>query len=263
MKALITWASSWFGAEFARQLAAKWYDLILAARSTDKMIELWEELKAKYSISYEVFTVDLWELAWIEKLCDEVIDKEDIDLLINNAWRWNLNWLLASTDIDQASMMTLNMTTIVVQSKRIINKWIKENKNWKIINICSTSSFLFDWTWPLYAATKAFVRSISYWFDAAIEEAGAEDKIKIQCLCPWFTKTKFMWDKFSDEELGKMWFMEANEVVTASINALETWEFIVIPWVRNQEKVKYFQTAPIKEIRKWNTEFKKKTWLVF
>lgn len=263
MRALITWASSWFGAEFARQLAAKWYDLILAARRTEKMIELWEELKEKFWINYEVFTVDLWDLTWIQKLCDEVIDKKDIDLLINNAWRWNLNWFLASTDEDQASMMVLNMTTIVIQSKRIINKWIKENKKWKIINLCSTSSFLFDGNFPLYSATKAFVRSVSYWLDAVIEENGKQDDIHIQCLCPGLTKTAFMGEKFTMEELDKMWFMDADEVIRISLEALEKNEFIVIPWEHNKESVKFFQTASTKEVREKNRQVKKITWLEF
>ena len=263
MRALITWASSWFGAEFAKQLAAKWYDLILAARSTDKMVELWEELKAKFWISYEVYTVDLWEYSWIENLCNDIIDKREIDLLINNAWRWNLNWFLNSTDEDHASMMTLNMMTLVLNSKRYVKKLIKENKKWKIINVASLASFLFDWTWPLYSATKAFARSISYWIDATIEEVWKQDDIKIQCLCPWLTKTHFMWDKFTMSDLDKFWFMEASEVVEISLNALEKDEFIVIPWEQNQESAKHFHNTPIKEVRKEMQALKKQTWLIF
>jgi short-subunit dehydrogenase len=261
MRALITWASTGFGAEFARQLATKWYDLILVARSTDKLKTLTEELSNKYSIKATYFTADLWTLEWIKKLCDEVIDKEDIDLLINNAWRWNLNWYLNSTFDDLQSMMILNMSTIVHQSQRIVNKWIKENKAWKIINVASIASYLFDWTFAMYSATKAFARSISYWIDSAIEDAGAN--IKIQCLCPWLSKTNFMWDEFTQEQLTSFWFMEASDVVKESIDALETWEFIVIPWEHNKEIVKKYLIEDPFMIRKGSKELVKQTWLHF
>lgn len=263
MKALITWASSWFGAEFARQLAAKGYDLILVARNTEKLTALWEELKGKYWIEYKEYAVDLWSFVWIENLCEDIIENEDIDLLINNAGRGNNNWFLTSTDVDQAQMMILNMTTIVLQSKRILKKWIREDKKWKIINVCSVSSFLFEGTWPLYSATKAFVRSISYWLDAVIEEAWKKDDIHIQCLCPGFAKTSFMGENFTDEDLEKLWFMEVDEVIKESLEALEKNEFIVIPWEANQDLVKWFQSAPTAEVRAKHTDFKKQTWLIF
>ena len=264
MRALVTWASSWFGAEFAKQLAEKWYDLILAARSKDKLEALWNELSQKHWIKTQVYTVDLWNMEWIDKICSEIIDKEDIDLLINNAWRWNPEWLLDSTEENLESMMTLNMFTIVFLTQRMTNRWLNTTKKWRIINVGSTSAFLFDWVFPLYAATKAFVRSISSWFNSTLEDIEGHD-IKIQCLCPWLTKTNFMWleERYTSEELTSFWFMDAPDVVKISLDKLDSWEEVVITWERNKETVKWFGIAPIEEQRKAHKEFVAKTWLTF
>jgi short-subunit dehydrogenase len=263
MKALITWASSWLGAEFAKQLAQKWYDLILVARNIDNLKEVGQNISKDYWVKTEIFSIDLWTIEWIKEVCDKIIDKEDIDLLINNAWRWNLNWYLTSTFDDIQSMLTLNMSTIALLSQRIVNKWIEENKNWKIINVASIASFLFDWTFALYSATKAFVRSISYGIDSAIEDAWFTHKIKVQCLCPWLTKTNFMWPEFSMEYLSKLWFMESKDVVKESLNALETGEFLVIPWPQNKVSVDYYKSVDPFEERKWTKDFVKRTGLHF
>jgi short-subunit dehydrogenase len=107
------------------------------------------------------------------------------------------------------------------------------------------------------------VRSMSYGIDSSIEDAWASHKIKIQCLCPWLTKTNFMWPEFSMEYLDKLWFMEVSDVVKESLDALETWEFLVIPWAQNKVSVDYYKTVDPFEERKWTKDFVKRTWLHF
>jgi short-subunit dehydrogenase len=254
MRALITWASSWFGEEFAKQLAKKWYDLILVARSTDKLERLSLELSKKYNIKATYFIADLSTFEWIKNLCDKVIEKEEIDLLINNAGKWDLNGFLSSSLEELESMMILNMGSATFQSHSMINKWIREQKSGKIINVASIASFLFDWTFPLYSATKAFMRSISYWLDSIVEDARMSDKIKIQCLCPWLSKTHFFADEITEKEMENLGFMEANMVVKESLEALEKNEFLVIPWVENRVTIEYYKSVDPFEIRKWTKQ---------
>lgn len=265
MKALITWASSWLGAEFAKQLAQKWYDLILVARREEKMIELWEELKSEFGINYEVYGADLWTKEWIKQICQEIIEKKEIDLLVNNAWTGNPKWLLKASDETIEWVMNLNMNAVVFLSKSYINKLIENNKNWKIINVASTASFLFDWTFQLYSASKAFVRSISYWFDSAIEEAGFKDKIHIQCLCPSFIKTPFagLNKVLTEQQLEEMWFLEPSFVVKESLDALEKNELIVLPWNSSKKNIEDFKVLSTEELRKTNRWFVQATWINF
>ena len=80
MKALITGASSGLGADFARILSAKGYDLILVARRKKKMETLAKQLKT----NVKIIESDISSTYNCMKLYDEV-KKEKIDILINNA----------------------------------------------------------------------------------------------------------------------------------------------------------------------------------
>ncbi len=81
MKALITGASSGIGREFARLLAARGWDLIVAARSTDKLYELRDELS---NVHVRVITIDLSREQDAYDLYEH-LQEEHIDMLINNA----------------------------------------------------------------------------------------------------------------------------------------------------------------------------------
>jgi len=82
--ALITGASRGLGAEFARQLAAKGLNLVLAARSEDQLKELAHVLEREYNINVKIIAIDLSR----EDLLDPIkkaTDSLDIGLLVNNA----------------------------------------------------------------------------------------------------------------------------------------------------------------------------------
>lgn len=90
MKALITGASSGIGRDIAKELAKKGYDLVLVARSEEKLKDLAKELKNDHHANAEVIPMDIS----IEENC-KVLHKSvtDVDILINNARIWGL-WKL-------------------------------------------------------------------------------------------------------------------------------------------------------------------------
>jgi short-subunit dehydrogenase len=65
------------------------------------------------------------------------------------------------------------------------------------------------------------------------------------------------------EQLDNFGFMEASDVVKESLNALETWEFIVIPWEHNKKQVEYYKNTDPFEIREGVQNLVKNTWLHF
>ena len=83
-KALVTGATSGIGLEFAHQLAQKGYDIILVSRNIHRLNETAQELTSKYKVKADVLKADLGTDEGI-KLTRELIEKEDIEFVVNNA----------------------------------------------------------------------------------------------------------------------------------------------------------------------------------
>src|SRR5262245_53933831 len=83
---LITGASSGIGEAFARKLAARGDNLLLVARSEEKLVALCSEVGRAANIRAEYFPIDLSQADAPQRLFAETQKRElDIDLLINNA----------------------------------------------------------------------------------------------------------------------------------------------------------------------------------
>ena len=114
--ALITGASSGFGVEFAKILAAKKIDLIITARSIDKLNKLKDEIETTYSVKVEAYQSDLGKIEEAHKLCSDLKDR-NVDILINNAGV-GLYGEFIETSLDaEVNMMNLNMQSLVILSK--------------------------------------------------------------------------------------------------------------------------------------------------
>lgn len=112
--ALITGASSGIGAEFARQLAAKRQDLVLVARSQDKLNQLAEQLQQQHGIQAHVISQDLTEPIAAASIARQVEELGIvIDLLINNAGFGDYGSFSESALDRQTSMIQLNISALV------------------------------------------------------------------------------------------------------------------------------------------------------
>jgi hypothetical protein len=83
--ALITGASSGLGAEFARQLAARGYDLILVARRKDRLEALARELRSRHGVEARYLAADLTNDADLKVVEDYITGARNLQLLVNNA----------------------------------------------------------------------------------------------------------------------------------------------------------------------------------
>lgn len=184
---LITGASSGIGEGFARRLASEKHNLVLVARSGEKLKALCDELTAKHQIDCRFFAVDLLEFEADVELFDETEKKGlEIDWLINNAG-FGSSGDFASLDLErELEIIDLNISALVALTHRFLQK-MRERKSGTIINVSSAAGFQPIPFMATYAASKAFVSS----FSEAIAEENRPYGIHVMALCPGSTKTNF------------------------------------------------------------------------
>lgn len=184
---LITGASSGIGEAFAKRLAAEKHNLVLVARSEEKLRALCDELSAKNQISCRYFAIDLLEFEADASLFDETEKNGlEIDWLINNAG-FGSSGDFAELDLErELEIIDLNVSALVAITHRYLQK-MRERKRGTIINVSSAAGFQPIPFMATYAASKAFVSS----FSEAIAEENRPFGIKVLALCPGSTKTNF------------------------------------------------------------------------
>ena len=188
MKAtLITGASSGIGEAFARRLAEEKHDLVLVARSEDKLHILRDELMAEHKITAHFIAIDLTGFEADKQLFEETESHGiDVDWLINNAG-FGAMGDFAKLDLErELQMIDLNVSCLVSLTHRYLQK-MRERKSGTIINVSSAAGFQPIPFFATYAATKAFVTS----FSEAIAEENRPFGIQVMALCPGSTKTNF------------------------------------------------------------------------
>ena len=213
---LITGASSGIGEAFARKLAARGHNLLLVARSEDKLITLCNELGRVKSISAQYVAMDLSQPAAAKQLFEETQKRElEIDLLINNAGFGSLGDF-AELDLARAlNMIDLNISALVELTNRFLIP-MRERKNGAIINVASTAGFQPVPFMATYAATKAFVLS----FSEALHEENRPYGIKVMALCPGVTDTNFFAAAHMQKPPGRV-AQTADDVVDAALRGLK------------------------------------------
>jgi len=185
--ALITGASSGLGKEFAKIHASKGDNLVLVARSKDKLESLKFDLEKQFSVSVYVIVKDLSDQYAPKAVYEQLkIQKIKVDYLINNAGFGDFG-LFAETNWEkQLEMINLNITCLTYLTRLFLPDMI-QNKFGKILNVASTAAFQPGPTMSVYFATKAFVLS----FSEAIANELKETGVTVTALCPGATETGF------------------------------------------------------------------------
>ena len=229
--ALITGASSGIGLELAKLFAQSGRNLILVARSKDKLEKLRTDLVEQHNVHIEVIVADLAEIDAAVSLVDEINSRKlVVDILVNNAGFGELGQFGEISLERQMNMVRLNVVTVVQLSRLLLPEMLKR-KNGGILNVGSTAAFQPGPNMAVYYATKAFVLS----FSEAIHEELRESNIKVVCLSPGPTKTGFGEDSgMSATKVFTSNAMDSESVAKAGFDAYESNRAIVIPGFKNK-----------------------------
>ncbi len=185
---LITGASGGIGLCMARELAQRKTNLILIARSGDKLSKICEELKKEFNIQAEYLSLDLSEPNALDSLMNWLKEKSfDVNILINNAG-YGILGSVESTSVEKLNnMMQLNMNVVANLCHAMIPELKRHSKSY-ILNVASTAAYQAVPTLATYAASKAFV----VLFTRGLRMELKETSISVTCLSPGATSTNFI-----------------------------------------------------------------------
>jgi uncharacterized protein len=184
---LITGASGGIGYELAKIFAKNGHDLILIARSGDKLYNLSEELRQQYDIRVAAFARDLSNLHQVKDLYDTIkAEGIFVDFLINNAGFGDYGFFAESDWQKNEGMIQLNITSLTYITYLFLQD-MKQNKRGRIMNVASTAAFQPGPLMSVYYATKSYVLFFS---EALYNELKKED-ITVTTLCPGPTESGF------------------------------------------------------------------------
>lgn len=214
---LITGASGGIGLHFAEKFAENGYNLILVARSKNKLDSLKQELESNYSVNVNIYALDLTSNNAIQELYDYVKRKSLIvGVLVNNAGFGDRNAFLDSDWQKQKNLIDLNISALVEMTYLFGND-MKKRKRGKIINLSSVAAFSAGPYMSLYYASKSFVLS----FSEALSEELKGSGVTVTALCPGPTSTDFEKNANMDQSVMFSQFKtsSAKDVANAGFNA--------------------------------------------
>ncbi len=234
--ALITGASAGIGAVFARELAARKTNLVLVARSEDKLKQIASELRSQYNIQVDVIVQDLTASDAAKNVFETVTQKGlTIDLLVNNAGFGDYGDFAELDGERQIKIVQLNILALVDLTHKFL-PGMRSRRRGGIINMSSTAAFQAMPYFSVYAASKAFVLS----FSEALWAENRSYQVRVLAVCPGPTDTKFFQDaKFSPSlaNLAAQNYISPEEVVREALHGLEKDHPTVIPGIKNQLQV--------------------------
>lgn len=184
---LITGASSGIGLAFAQRFGGMGYDLILSARSQDKLETLAEEIRKNHGVKVWVFPVDLSMAGASQELYRQI--KQSgllVDVLINNAG-FGVSGLFTAIDLRrQQQMIAVNIAALTELTYCALEDMVVGRQG-TVINLASMAAFMPMGHTAVYAATKAYVLS----FTQALAQEYKPMGIRFLAVCPGPTDTHF------------------------------------------------------------------------
>jgi uncharacterized protein len=213
---LITGASSGIGEAFARRLAARGHNLLLVARSEEKLMALCNDLGRSQRTHVQFVSIDLSQPDAPSRLFDETRSRDmQIDFLVNNAGFGSMGDFAKLSLDRELTIIGLNVRALVALTHHFLRP-MRQRKRGTIVNVASTAGFQPVPFMATYAATKAFVLS----FSEALWEENRSHGIQVMALCPGVTDTNFFEASRMERPPARV-SQTPEQVVDAALRALK------------------------------------------
>lgn len=224
--ALITGASSGIGAEYARQLAARGYNLVLVARREAELRALAEDLSAANRIQAEALAADLSLREDVDRVVARIQATPDLALLVNNAGFGSTGKFVTKDPQSQVDMVEVHVVATTRLTRAALPGMIARGCG-GVINVSSVAAYLPGNT--MYASTKAWMIP----FSQALSRELADTGVKVQALLPGYTYTEFHdrpeFRNFKRSSVPSILWLSADDLVSESLQCLALGSGVCVP----------------------------------
>lgn len=238
--ALVTGASSGIGEQFARQLAQAGADLIVSARSRDKLEALAGELSSREGVRVDVVPADLSNADGVAALVRGVGELGVfVEHLVNNAGFGGVGAFLNAEPGRLAEMLRLNCEALLVLTRHFLPAMVERRKG-GVIQVASTAAYQPLPFMATYAATKAFVLSLS----AALSEELRGTDVRMLALCPGPVPTGFQQVAGIEPGAERVAALSAEDTVARALHAYYRRRSVLVPGAVNRAQTTFTKHAP-------------------
>jgi hypothetical protein len=240
----VTGASSGIGEAMVRRLGAAGVPQVVVARRVDRL----QQLAADYA-DVEVLEADLASKAGVDKVAARITDlQRPIELVVNNAG-FGTSGVFAELDDGRLSdEIGVNVVALTRLSRAALGVMMLRGRGY-VLNVSSVASFQPAPKFAVYAATKAFVTSLS----ESLHEECRGSGVHVTALCPGLTRTEFQDVSNITEARGDypevMW-MTADEVAEAGLRDVAAGKALSIPGVMYKGLVSAVGVTPRRLLRR-------------
>lgn len=227
--ALVTGATSGIGLEISRDLARRGYNLVIVARTKEKLIETSRELIKEYNIKCDYFSSDLSLLNSPEEIYQFTSQKQyNVEILINNAGYALPNAFHINSMEDEEKCLRVLGTSVIALTKKYINDMMS-NGGGKIMIVSSVAAYApASALQALYGPIKTFMNRFSETLNYNYNSVG----ITSTALCPGYTVTNFHTASGVQDEMDsvpKFLKKSAKRIAVEGVEAMIKGKKVVVP----------------------------------
>lgn len=240
--ALVTGGTSGIGAEFARQLAHRGYDLVLVARDEARLASTADDLRG-LGVGVELFPADLSQRADVDRVAARLEDPaRPIDFLVNNAG-FGMHIPLTSHDVEGLDLGFEVMCRAVLVLSAAAARSMRDRGEGRIVNVSSTAGLL---AMGAYSAIKAWVTSFSEGLAVELKGTG----VTVTAVLPGWVRTEFhQRAAIRTSSIPNSLWLDAEQLVTACLRDVDRGKVISIPTIRYKVLVGLLRHAPKSAVR--------------
>jgi len=231
--ALVTGASAGIGEAIARELASRGHGVTLVARREERLRMLAGELSERHGVRAEAIAADLGDAAARDRLAERIGGLGlEVEILVNNAGFGGSANLTDSDRERLVAMLRVNCEALLDLQARYLPAMVERGRG-AVINIASTAAFQPIPGTATYAATKAFVLSLSEAVHQELKGTG----VTLTAVCPGPVKTEFTRAagiEQASEQLPDVFWMASEAVAKAAVDGAENGKRVIVPGLLNR-----------------------------